>query len=114
MPPDTSMVQVMAHIFNPSCSNSECPNSEKAAPTAAARKFPPKIGSAGVGSTGPGYNSANSVWKAELRVRYVPKNLKELFERDRTTCHFYFDQVCRITPIQWNLLILLIFHLENR
>lgn len=36
---------------------------------------------------------SNSVWKLELRVRYTPANLSELYENDKTTCHFYFDQV---------------------
>lgn len=85
MPPDTSMIQVMAHIFNPSCSNSDCPNSDKIT-ASGGKKSHAKNSSASSGY-------ANSVWKAELRVRYVPKNLKELYERDRTTCHFYFDQV---------------------
>ncbi|XP_041785067.1 uncharacterized protein LOC121600490 isoform X2 [Anopheles merus] len=82
MPPDTSMSQVMAHIYNPSCSNADCPNVDKS--TIAKRMQQKTSGAIG---------HANSVWKAELRVRYIPKNLKELYERDRTTCHFYFDQV---------------------
>ncbi|XP_063707985.1 focal adhesion kinase 1 isoform X2 [Culicoides brevitarsis] len=82
MPPDTSMTQVMAHIFNPSCSNSDCPNIDK---STLAKKMQQKV-SGNVGH-------ANSVWKAELRVRYIPKSIKELYENDRTTCHFYFDQV---------------------
>ncbi len=83
MPPDTSMSQVMAHISNPSCSNTDCPNADKGSST--------KKQSHKNNSTGSGH--ANSVWKAELRVRYIPKSLKELYEKDRTTCHFYFDQV---------------------
>ncbi|XP_062559415.1 uncharacterized protein LOC134224153 [Armigeres subalbatus] len=82
MPPDTSMSQVMAHIFNPSCSNADCPNVDK---STIAKKMQQKT--SGV------VGHANSVWKAELRVRYIPKSLKELYEKDRTTCHFYFDQV---------------------
>ncbi|XP_055538905.1 uncharacterized protein LOC129726199 isoform X6 [Wyeomyia smithii] len=82
MPPDTSMTQVMAHIFNPSCSNADCPNVDKS--TIAKRMQQKTSGVVG---------HANSVWKAELRVRYIPKSLKELYEKDRTTCHFYFDQV---------------------
>lgn len=82
MPPDTSMSQVMAHIFNPSCSNADCPNVDK---STIAKKIQQKTS----GMMG----HANSVWKAELRVRYIPKNLKELCEKDRTTAHFYFDQV---------------------
>lgn len=82
MPPDTSMSQVMAHIFNPTCSNADCPNVDK---STIAKKIQQKT--SGV------VGHANTVWKAELRVRYIPKSLKELFEKDRTTCHFYFDQV---------------------
>uniref|UniRef100_A0A182PJM9 Focal adhesion kinase 1 n=1 Tax=Anopheles epiroticus TaxID=199890 RepID=A0A182PJM9_9DIPT len=82
MPPDTSMSQVMAHIYNPSCSNADCPNVDKS--TIAKRMQQKTSGAVG---------HSNSVWKAELRVRYIPKSLKELYELDRTTCHFYFDQV---------------------
>lgn len=38
-------------------------------------------------------NQTNSIWKAELRVRYLPRNMMELYETDKVTCHFYFDQV---------------------
>lgn len=82
MPPDTSMTQVIAHTLNPICSNAECPNADKAS----SRKLMQQQQKTVVGHS-------NSVWKAELRVRYIPKNLKELYEKDRTTCHFYFDQV---------------------
>lgn len=82
MPPDTSMTQVMAHISNPICTNAECPNADKES----SRKLVQQQQKAIIGHS-------NSVWKAELRVRYIPKNLKELYESDRTTCHFYFDQV---------------------
>lgn len=93
MPPNTSMTQVMAHISNPSCSNAECPNLDKLSAT---KKSQQKANNAGSGSSGGGH--ANSVWKAELRVRYVPKYLKDLYEKDRTTCHFYFDQVRLYNP----------------
>lgn len=82
------MNQVMAHISNPSCSNAECPNLDKLVQS---KKSHQKTNS-GSSSSGAG-GHANSVWKAELRVRYVPKYLKDLYEKDRTTCHFYFDQV---------------------
>lgn len=81
LPPDTSMTQVMAHIYNPSCTNSDCPNIDK---STIAKKMQQKATTVG---------HSNSVWKAELRVRYIPKSIKELYETDRTTCHFYFDQV---------------------
>ncbi|RZF42277.1 hypothetical protein LSTR_LSTR003895 [Laodelphax striatellus] len=32
-------------------------------------------------------------WRFELRVRYVPNNLITLYDRDRVTFHFYYDQV---------------------
>ncbi|XP_055694399.1 focal adhesion kinase 1 isoform X2 [Lutzomyia longipalpis] len=81
MPPDTSMTEVMAHISNPSCANPDCPNVDRSTMAKKQQKTNNITG------------HANSVWKAELRVRYIPKNLKELYEQDRTTCHFYFDQV---------------------
>lgn len=85
MPPDTSMTQVMAHISNPSCCNSECPNADKVANIKKLLQQQPK--------NVPAAGHSNSVWKAELRVRYIPKSLKDLYENDRTTCHFFFDQV---------------------
>lgn len=35
----------------------------------------------------------NSLWQMELRVRYIPHDLKELYENDRITFHYYFNQV---------------------
>ncbi|XP_046384921.1 focal adhesion kinase 1 [Ischnura elegans] len=32
-------------------------------------------------------------WRYELRVRYLPSNLRDLYERDRVTFHYYYDQV---------------------
>lgn len=34
-----------------------------------------------------------SEWRLELRVRYLPANLRELCEADRVTFHYYYDQV---------------------
>ncbi|KAK9511292.1 hypothetical protein O3M35_005872 [Rhynocoris fuscipes] len=34
-----------------------------------------------------------SEWKYELRIRFVPKDLQDLFEKDRITCFYYYDQV---------------------
>lgn len=82
MPPDTSLTEVIAHILNPTCSNAQCPNANQTS----TRKLAMQQQEMVVGHS-------NSVWKAELRVRYIPKDLRELYERDRTTCHFYFDQV---------------------
>lgn len=32
-------------------------------------------------------------WRLEMRVRYLPANLRELCEKDRVTFHYYYDQV---------------------
>lgn len=82
MPLDTSLREVMAHILNPSCSNAECPNAMRVV----SHKLQQQNQKSAV-------NHSNSVWKAELRLRYIPKDLKMLYESDRITCHFYFDQV---------------------
>lgn len=82
MPLDTSLTEVMAHISNPSCSNAECPIAMRVA----WHKLQQQNQKSAV-------NHSNSVWKAELRLRYIPKDLKMLYESDRITCHFYFDQV---------------------
>ncbi|XP_052759122.1 focal adhesion kinase 1 isoform X2 [Galleria mellonella] len=34
-----------------------------------------------------------SEWRLELRVRYLPANLRELCDSDRVTFHYYYDQV---------------------
>ncbi|XP_053618435.1 focal adhesion kinase 1-like isoform X15 [Plodia interpunctella] len=34
-----------------------------------------------------------SEWRLELRVRYLPANLRELCEADRVTFHYYYDQL---------------------
>jgi len=36
---------------------------------------------------------SNSVWKIELRIRYIPKSLSEFLERDKISMNFYFNQV---------------------
>ncbi|CAH1111203.1 unnamed protein product [Psylliodes chrysocephalus] len=35
----------------------------------------------------------NSEWRYDLRIRYLPTILKELFDRDKVTFHYYYDQV---------------------
>ena len=109
MPRDTTITQVVAHISNPSCPNADCPNNDKSggsmvsAPVQAPAAVPSTSTSAAAAkklqqqqqkanNSNAGVH-ANSVWRAELRVRYVPTNLHELYEKDRTTSHFYFDQV---------------------
>ena len=34
-------------------------------------------------------------WRYELRVRYIPTDLKDLFEKDKVTFYYYYDQVSR-------------------
>lgn len=83
---DTSMTQVSARISNPSCSNTECPYYHKTVVTRKKEQQKPDNVDTHI----------NSVWRAELRVRYIPKNIKELYEKDPITCHFYFDQVPQV------------------
>lgn len=35
----------------------------------------------------------HSEWRYELRVRYLPQNLTDLYEKDRVTFYYYYDQV---------------------
>ncbi|KAK0171029.1 hypothetical protein PV328_008795 [Microctonus aethiopoides] len=35
----------------------------------------------------------HSEWRYELRVRYLPQNLNDLYEKDRVTFYYYYDQV---------------------
>ncbi|CAH0551900.1 unnamed protein product [Brassicogethes aeneus] len=35
----------------------------------------------------------NSEWRYDLRIRYLPKSLKELYDKDKVTFHYYYDQV---------------------
>ena len=32
-------------------------------------------------------------WRYELRVRYTPTNLQDLYENDKVTFYYYYDQV---------------------
>lgn len=73
------MNEVIAYISNPTCFNTKCSGGSGIIP----RKQQQKAN----------ISHSNCVWKAELRVRYIPTDLKELYENERTTCHFYFDQV---------------------
>ncbi|CAH1995793.1 unnamed protein product [Acanthoscelides obtectus] len=35
----------------------------------------------------------NSEWRYDLRIRYLPTSLKELYDKDKVTFHYYYDQV---------------------
>lgn len=37
--------------------------------------------------------TVDSKWRVELRIRCVPKDLHELYEKDKSTFLFYYDQV---------------------
>lgn len=37
--------------------------------------------------------ATESKWRIELRIRCVPKNLHEMYEKDKSTFLFYYDQV---------------------
>ncbi|XP_055839367.1 focal adhesion kinase 1-like [Episyrphus balteatus] len=78
---DTPMTQVSALISDPSCPNTECPYktlTNRKKEQQKSETFDTHI---------------NFVWRAELRVRYIPKTIKELYEKDKITCQFYLDQV---------------------
>lgn len=75
--PDTPMNKVISYILNPSCTNTQCPNKKTSK----------------IHDEKTNFNNLNSVWKVEIRIRYIPKNLDELYKIDRQTCHFFFDQV---------------------
>lgn len=81
------MNEVIAYISNPFCFNKPCSNNVRFALNELNQK-------------NINVNHSNSVWKPELRVRYIPKDLKELYEKDRTTFHFLFDQVCCVASQQ--------------
>ncbi|XP_053962112.1 focal adhesion kinase 1 isoform X2 [Anastrepha ludens] len=70
----TGMNQVIRYIWYPICPNLECSNYDNAKVKSSNR------------------NSVNSVWRAELRIRYIPNSLAEFYEEDKTSCLYYFDQ----------------------
>nr|AAF07854.1 focal adhesion kinase homolog DFak56 [Drosophila melanogaster] len=75
----TSMQKVLSHILTPGCSNVDCPNNQS--------ELDEVLLEHGRRITD------NRVWRVELRVRYVPNNIQELFEEDKATCFYYFNQV---------------------
>nr|BAA85188.1 focal adhesion kinase [Drosophila melanogaster] len=75
----TSMQKVLSHILTPGCSNVDCPNNQS--------ELDEVLLEHGRRITD------NRVWRVELRVRYVPNNIQELFEEDKATCFYYVNQV---------------------
>ncbi|KAM8712566.1 hypothetical protein ACLKA7_012978 [Drosophila subpalustris] len=88
----TLIDKVISHILSPGCSNVDCPNND---PTKAelTEHRDPHQGRRFI-TTG--------VWRVELRVRYVPHKIQDLFDEDKYTCFYYFDQL-REDYIQANL-----------
>ena len=39
------------------------------------------------------YAGHEEEWRYELRVRYIPTDLKDLYEKDKVTFYYYYDQV---------------------
>ena len=39
------------------------------------------------------YCIAGDEWRYELRVRYLPTDLQDLYEKDKVTFYYYYDQV---------------------
>ncbi|XP_037712828.1 focal adhesion kinase 1 isoform X2 [Drosophila subpulchrella] len=75
----TSMQKVLTHILTPGCSNVDCPNNQAEL-------------NEGLLEQGRRITD-NRVWRVELRVRYVPNNIQDLFDEDKATCFYYFNQV---------------------
>ncbi|XP_016929255.2 focal adhesion kinase 1 isoform X2 [Drosophila suzukii] len=75
----TSMQKVLTHILTPGCSNVDCPNNQTEL-------------NEGLLEQGRRITD-NRVWRVELRVRYVPNNIQDLFDEDKATCFYYFNQV---------------------
>lgn len=81
----TPMQKVLTHILTPGCANVDCPNNETA-------KFEFEEGMLHHQDQGKRV-IANRVWRVELRVRYVPNSIQDLFDEDKATCFYYFNQV---------------------
>ncbi|KAH8261034.1 hypothetical protein KR044_002371, partial [Drosophila immigrans] len=79
----TSMEKVMSHILSPGCSNVDCPNNDPSTAELAEVRDPHQ---------GRRFIT-KGVWRVELRVRYVPHKIQDLFDEDKTTCFYYFDQL---------------------
>lgn len=45
------------------------------------------------------YAGHEEEWRYELRVRYIPTDLKDLFEKDKVTFYYYYDQVSPIHKV---------------
>lgn len=86
LPLSTSTRQIIDYISNESCSNVNCPSFVRSSsPSSSGQQIEAKENIP--------LGHSNSVWKIELRVRYIPKSLSEFLERDKISINFYFNQV---------------------
>ncbi|XP_046865736.1 focal adhesion kinase 1 isoform X1 [Drosophila willistoni] len=81
----TPMNKVLTHILSPGCSNVDCPKNDDATKAELVQREQDQSHGRRV--------ITNRVWRVELRVRYVPTSIRDLFDEDKTTCFYYFDQV---------------------
>lgn len=79
LPATMLMSEVVLQFFNPKCVTS-CPIFYKMKKMTEKQKW----------------EALGCVWRVELRVRYLPKSIKELYESDIVTFQFFFEQVCQI------------------
>lgn len=94
IPQATLISRVMDIICDETCSNLNCPNrTKKNSPNPDVVPSSVEQNSAKEKETGFAPGHSNGVWKVELRVRYLPKSLQEIYEKDRATLNFLFNQV---------------------
>lgn len=84
----TRVSKLLEHIWNSTCPNVECPQQQKQC------RFQQENGhKLGSGQFQTNVSDKLSVWRPELRIRYLPNSISELYQADKITCYFYFDQV---------------------
>uniref|UniRef100_A0A1A9WW29 FERM domain-containing protein n=1 Tax=Glossina brevipalpis TaxID=37001 RepID=A0A1A9WW29_9MUSC len=73
----TKIQKLLIHIWNATCPNTECPQLQKHTHVEKSLNVNDKL----------------SIWRPELRIRYLPNSVEELHAEDKITCCFYFDQL---------------------
>ena len=48
------------------------------------------------------YAGHEEEWRYELRVRYIPTDLQDLYEKDKVTFYYYYDQVSYFPIFQFD------------
>lgn len=94
----TKIHKLLEQIWNSTCPNLECPQQQqhKCRPPNSGNSSVEKendLKSTKVTSNISNVNDKLSVWRPELRIRYLPNSIRELYKEDKITCYFYFDQV---------------------